>query len=169
MIALPDPEPDERTSLAIARVPRSRLPGSHAARHDPRWPAVAAALAALHEAGRFSIRIVDADCGAGSLLIHAAHHARAIGYNAIEARGIDGSPALVGRARAAAARLADPAIGVSFDLADALTALREEEEAPADILLWHGPRRADLDAAIARAAVLVVRDVGEGQSGGDDR
>lgn len=169
MIASPDPEPDGRTRLAIVPDPRSPLPGSHAARHDPRWPAIAAALTTLHEQGRFSIRIVDADCGAGSLLIHAAHHARAIGYSAIEARGIDGSPALIGRARASASRLADPAIGLSFDLADALSALREEEDMPADIMLWHGPRRADIDAALARAAVLVIRDHDDAPSGGDDR
>lgn len=88
------------TSRHTYRCPKD-LPGSRTALHDPRWPAVAMALKSLHEEGRFSIRIVDADCGAGSLLIHAAHHARAMGYTAVEARGIDGSPALIGRARAA--------------------------------------------------------------------
>jgi hypothetical protein len=104
-----------------------------------------------------SVRIVDADCGAGTLLIRAARHARTLGFTAIEGRGIDGVPALIGRARSAAARLDDPAIGLCFDMADLRRALDEEAEFPADILLCdnrHG--RADLALAIAAAGRVVI-------------
>lgn len=134
------------------------LPGIRAAFHDPRWPAIAAALAALRERKRFAVRIVDVDCGAGSLLIHAAHHARALGFTAIEGRGIDGSPLLVGRARVAALRVCDRGIGLSFELADVLAVLAEESEMPADIVLWHGTPRGAIDVALAQAADLVIRD-----------
>lgn len=145
------------------------LPGSRTALHDPRWPAVAAALAALRERHRCAVRIVDADCGAGSLLLQLVRHARGLGFTAIEGRGIDGSPALIGRARAAAARLSDPAIGVEFELADMVSALREEFDLPADIVLWHGGRDEDRSAAngsteirdvLSRAGALVIGDDG---------
>lgn len=140
------------------------LPGSRTALHDPRWPAVATALAMLRHEGRCAVRIVDADCGAGALLLQTMQTARALGFTAIEGRGIDGSPALVGRARAAAARVSDPAIGVAFELADMVTALHDEFELPADIVLWHGSRSADRQAEIAdtlcRAGVLVIGDHG---------
>lgn len=137
-------------------------PGSWAATHDPRWPAVAACLAALRENGRFAVRIVDADCGAGSLLLHAAQQARVLGFTAIEARGIDGSPALVGRARAAASSIADPAIGLVFEVVDMVEALRQEHDLPADIVLWHGARAEDTHpdflAALVAAGDLIVDD-----------
>lgn len=50
---------------------------------DPRWPALAAALAALRETRRCSVRIVDADCGRGTMLLCAARHARALGFGSI--------------------------------------------------------------------------------------
>lgn len=136
----------------------SSLPGSRAASHDPRWLAICAALARLREQGRHSIRMVDADCGAGSLLILATHHARALGFTAIEGRGIDGSPTLIGRARASAMRAGDPAIGLEFAVQDVLEALRSEEELPADILLWTGPHHGAVGTALSRAAVLVIAD-----------
>jgi hypothetical protein len=129
----------------------------HSAAQDDRWPAIADALARLRASKRRSVRIVDADCGAGTLLIRAARHARSLGFTAIEGRGIDGVPALIGRARSAAARLYDPAIGLCFDMADLGRALDEEAEFPADILLCdnrHG--RADLALAIAAAGRVVI-------------
>lgn len=136
-------------------------PSSRTAAHDPRWPAVAAALQALRDKKRHAVRIVDADCGAGCLLLHAIRHARALGFTAIEGRGINGSPALIGRARAAAARLGDPAIGVIFEMADMVAALRDEHDLPADIVLWHagtgdpGPAASD---ALRRAGDRVISD-----------
>lgn len=134
------------------------LPGGRMASHDPRWQAICAALARLREQGRCSVRIVDADCGAGSLLVLAAHHARALGFTAIEGRGIDQSPALVGRARASASRAGDPAIGLEFDVLDVFEALRAEEELPADILLWTALHRGPTDDFLSRAAVLIIAD-----------
>ncbi len=125
------------------RIPRCR---------DARWPLLAAAIAGLRAARRRSVRIVDADCGAGTLLLCAVRYAQALGFTSIEARGIDKAPALVDRARHAAARISDPAIGISFETTDPTRALDEESDFPADIVLWHGPRGNDGIAARAVAA-----------------
>ena len=123
-----------------------------------RWFAVAAALEHLCAARRRSLRIVDAECGDGRLLIQAARHARALGFTAIEARGIDGNVPAIMAARHAAAAGRDPAIGFDFDLGDPVAALVDEVELPADILLWHGDAgaRPDVAAAVAAAGRIVI-------------
>lgn len=147
--------------------PLARRPAAAPARPastvgDDRWPAIVDALAALRDAGRYSVRIVDADCGAGGLLLRAVRHARALGFTAIEGRGIDGAPALIARAKALAATLRDPATGVTFETADLLTALADEADLPVDIILWHGMRggaeRPALRKAIAAAGRCVIVD-----------
>lgn len=129
---------------------------------DERWPDIVDALDQLRAAKRCSVRIIDADCGAGSLLLHAVRYARAIGFTAIEARGIDGVPMLIGRARAAAASASDRAIGVTFETADLMAALAEEQEFPADIVIWHGHAasidQAMIERAVAAAGRLVITD-----------
>lgn len=136
--------------------------GSRAAHNDARWTDICAALAALRERGRHSIRIVDADCACGSLLIEAVRYARAIGFTAIEGRGIDGSPAMIGRARAAAGRLHEPAIGLTFEVADMIEALASEADFPADMILWHGGRAEDdrpgVRASLAKAGKIILGD-----------
>ncbi|WP_394648422.1 SAM-dependent methyltransferase [uncultured Sphingomonas sp.] len=132
----------DRPSSTSTVTPATIL-GSRAAHNDPRWTDICAALAALRERGRHSVRIVDADCACGTLLIEAVRHARALGYTAIEGRGIDGSPAMIGRARAAAVRLHEPAIGLTFEVTDMIEALAGEADFPADIVLWHGGRKCD--------------------------
>lgn len=151
-----------RASAGLQSVSVVPFAGSWSATHDPRWSAVSNALTALREKGRHAVRIVDADCGAGSLLLHALHHARRLGFTAIEGRGVDGSPALIGRARAAAARTPDIAIGVVYEVADMRTALEQEAEFPADIVLCPVERCRDhaLVAGLLRAADVVVGDVG---------
>lgn len=119
---------------------------------DARWPQVAATLTALRAQKRCSVRIVDADCGAGTLLLCAVRFARALGFTAIEARGIDGAPALVGRARAVAAALRDPAIGITFEHGEQIAALSEESDFPADIVIWHGGK--GTEAAITECAAV---------------
>jgi hypothetical protein len=94
------------------------LTGTRTAHSDPRWPEIVDTLKSLRVARRHAVRIVDADCACGALLIATLRQARTLGFTAIEGRGIDGAPAMIGRARASAARLRDPAIGVEFDLAD---------------------------------------------------
>ena len=145
-----------------AAQPIAHLANSRTALHDPRWPTIAAALSKLRDRGRFAVRIVDADCGAGSLLLHAVHHARTLGFTAIEGRGIDGSPALIGRASAAAKRQRDPGIGVAFEMADVLVALSDEYDLPADIVLWNGACRHSVDQALSRAGNMIIRDVDTG-------
>lgn len=147
------------------RRPRAPL---HAARpaaaavrcRDERWPAVAAALAALRAARRRSVRIVDADCGGGALLLCAARHARALGFTAIEARGIDRAPWRVERARASAVAIRDAAIDITFETADVVDALDAEAQFPADIVMWHGrsgttPEEA---RAVACAGRMLIAD-----------
>lgn len=143
---------------STSRVTPSTILGSRTAHHDARWTDICGALAALRERGRHSIRIVDADCACGTLLIEAARHARALGFTAIEGRGIDGSPAMVGRARAAAARLHEPAIGLTFEVADIVDALEREADFPADIVLWHGGRAGD-DRPGVRASLFNAGDL----------
>lgn len=120
-----------------SRAAASVTAGSRAAQSDPRWPCIAAALAELREQRRHAVRIVDADCACGTLLIETARHARALGFTAIEGHGVDGAPAMIGRARAAAARLQEPAIGLTFEHADMAQALAREADFPADIVLCH--------------------------------
>jgi hypothetical protein len=140
----------------------SQAPGCRTVRADPRWPQIVAALIALRERGRHAARIVDADCACGTLLIAAAHHARALGFVGIEARGIDHSPACIGRARAAANRLSDPAIGFRFECVDMVQALAEEADFPADIIVWHGRRprgrQAGVREAVAAAGDRIIGD-----------
>lgn len=149
-------------SLFTAPLCPSMLPGSRAAHADARWAHICTALAALRVKQRRAIRIVDADCACGTLLIEAVRHARALGFTAIEGRGIDGSPAMIGRARAAAARLHEPAIGLTFEVTDMIEALASEADFPADIVLWHGDRADDarqaLRASLTRAGDLVIGD-----------
>jgi SAM-dependent methyltransferase len=174
-------------SISSSRLSRTQIPirpraaGRHAVTtadigfrpplEDDRWPAIAEILAALHAEHRCSVRIVDADCGTGALLLRAVRHARALGFTAIEGRGIDGAPALLAQARSAAAKLHDPAIGVTFEIADLVTALAEEEELPADILLWRdSPTRPDKDAVVRAVAAagrhLIVNTLPASESWG---
>jgi len=153
---------------APARAASHRAPaalttaGSRTAQADPRWPAIAAALAGLRDGHRHSVRIVDADCACGLLLIEAARYARTLGFTAIEGHGIDGAPMLVGRARAAATRLHDPAIGLTFALADMAEALAQEAAFPADIVLCHDRHgtgeRPGFARLLAAAGHLVIGD-----------
>jgi hypothetical protein len=124
--------------------------GSRVAQSDPRWPQIAAALADLRARHRHSVRIVDADCACGTLLIETVRHARALGFFSIEGRGINGAPTMIGRARAAAARLHDPAIGLTFELADMAEALAQEADFPADIVVYHGRHGEGDQPGIAR-------------------
>lgn len=155
-------------SRQFRSAPRPRVSARHAAAaaigqrntvNDDRWPAILAALSALRDAGRYSVRIVDADCGTGALLLAALRQARTLGFTAIEGRGIDGAPSLVARAVVSAARLRDPAIGVTVELGDLVTALADEADLPADIILFHRiPARADR-AAVAEAVTAAGRQV----------
>lgn len=157
----------QQASQAATRV----RPGSHTALHDPRWPAVAAALAGLREKKRHAVRIVDLDCGAGCLLLQAVRYARVLGFTAIEGRGVDGAPSLIGRARSAAAREHDPAIGIVFELADVKAAIRDEYDAPADIVLWRGRHggggSTETLEAIRRAGDLIISDDCEWRADGE--
>lgn len=128
---------------------------------DRRWPMILRKLAALRKRNRRSIRIVDANCGAGELLKLAVTRARVLGFTAIEGRGIDSDPLLIARAKASAAG-SDPAIGLIFEVGDPREALREEAEFPADLVLYAGQGDAmDGLAGMARAAGrTVLRDTG---------
>ncbi|WP_010184929.1 hypothetical protein [Sphingomonas sp. PAMC 26605] len=146
----------------VRLTPRPRRPARRAPVpprcRDSRWPQVAAALAALRADKRCSVRIVDADCGAGTLLLCAVRFARALGFTAIEARGVTAAPALIGRARAAAATLHDPAVGITFEQGVPGT-VQDEVDFPADIVLWHGCQRCD-DRAARRATERALASAG---------
>jgi hypothetical protein len=117
-------------------------------RADRRWPRLMRALTSLRERGRRSIRIVDAQCGSGELLIEAAACARGLGFVAIEAHGTDRDAATVARARATGRGRTDPAIGITFAVDSLDHTLREEAAFPADIILCD-----TLDPALHSAAL----------------
>lgn len=132
--------------------------GAHnRAEKDRRWPAMLRKLKGLRKRGRRSIRIVDTDCGAGELLIHAVRRAREMGFVAIEGRGIDADPRLIASALRAAARQSDPAIGLVFEQGDPDKVMREEAEYPADLLLCPtSDTNARERAALARSAADTI-------------
>ena len=138
--------------------------GSRIAHSDPRWPRIASALVDLRERQRHCVRIVDADCACGTLLIEVVRYARALGFTAIEGRGIDGAPTMIGRARAAAMRLHEPAIGLNFELADMAQALAQEADFPADIVLCHDRHgegdQPGIAKLLAAAGNVVIGDPG---------
>lgn len=120
---------------------------------DRRWPMIVRKLAALSKRGRRSLRVVDADCGTGELLVAVARQARTLGFVAIEARGVDRDPRRIASARIAARSVRDPAIGLTFEVGDAATALREEAEFPADLVLYEAAQANPRELAqAARAA-----------------
>ncbi|OJU22421.1 MAG: hypothetical protein BGN95_09515 [Sphingomonas sp. 66-10] len=127
--------------------------GARLAKEDHRWRVITRKLAALRARGRRSVRLVDANCGDGELLIAAGRHARALGFVAIEAHGVDGNAALIAHAQAAACFVDDPAIGFEFAVGDAEPVLRDEAAFPADIVLYaEQTPGADTMSAAARAA-----------------
>lgn len=145
---------------AVKRTCRAQH-GLEAAVHDLRWPRIEAALLALRSSGRHAVRIVDADCGTGTLLLHALGHARQLGFTAVEGHGIDRSSLLIGRAQLAARRAADPALGVDFEVADIVAALRDEQDLPADIVICHDlarDRRPEAARAVRSAGRVVIAD-----------
>lgn len=141
------------SSMMLAAGPARFMPALHATtvscRHvavyhaeaDRRWPMIVRKLASLRNRGRRSLRVVDVNCGAGDLLLAVARQARALGFVAIEGRGVDPDAVKVIDAIAAAARLRDPAIGLVFELGDGRAALREEADFPADLVLYAAQER----------------------------
>jgi len=126
---------------------------------DRRWPAIVSALRSLRAANRHSVRIIDTDCGTGELLLCSVRQASALGFTAIEARGIDNATTSVRHAQQLAARLDDPAIGISFEVRGLADALAEECDFPADIVVAHdtaylGPVVGDLLKAAGRLLIV---------------
>lgn len=118
---------------------------------DRRWPMIVRKLTSLRQRGRRSLRVVDVNCGAGDLLLAVVRQARALGFVAIEGRGVDRDAVKIIDAIAAASNLHDPAIGLVFELGDGRSALREEAEFPADLVLYAAQEEASV-RDIARSA-----------------
>lgn len=124
---------------------------------DRRWPAVIRRLESLRANGRRSIRIVDMACGADEFLIAVARQARALGFVAVEALGIDRDARAIDRARRAALAAVDPRIGLMFEHGEPAPLLQDEEEFPADIVLGDEASQRDVGLkAAARAAGRAV-------------
>ena len=132
------------TTIAYARVAstlrglddRSDAPdaGDDAADEEI-WRRVVDHLAALRLAGRHALRVVEVGCGCGDWLLRTVARARATGFTAIEGLGIDPSVESIAVARQRATILADPAIGVTFTVAELYDLLEKEAEDPADLIL----------------------------------
>jgi hypothetical protein len=109
------------------------------AEKDPCWKPLVARLQSLRKSGRRSVRIVDVNCGDGSLLIAATREARKLGFLAIEGSGVDPDADNIDDARRQARWLSDCAIGLEFEKATPMPSLLAEAEFPADIILYAPP------------------------------
>ena len=124
------------------------------------WNRLEAELVRLRTAGRHAIRILDAGCGPGTWLLRLAARARDLGFTAIDGRGFDISREMIGLADARKSSLADPHIGISFDVADIANALDDEDDGSYDLVLClygvlnHLPHEARIQAAAALTRVV---------------
>lgn len=108
-------------------------------RHGPCPRRIEAELHELRLGGRRSIRMLDLGCGSGERLLHAAKHARALGFVAIEGRGVDLSPLRIRHARQQARVDAHPSTILQFDMAEAIQALAAEHDGAADLIFLSQP------------------------------
>lgn len=99
------------------------------------WNRLDAMLVRMRTEGRRAIRILDAGCGPGTWLLRLVIRARDMGFAAIDARGIDLSPAMIDLARTRASSVDDAHIGIRFEVGDIVDALDEEDERSFDIVL----------------------------------
>ena len=117
------------------------------------WTRLEDALVRLRADGRQAIRILDAGCGPGTWLLRLAVRARDLGFTAIDARGFDISREMIALAQSRQAAIADPHIGISFDVGDIATALEDEDDGSYDLILClygvlnHLPHEARIHAA----------------------
>ena len=118
------------------------------------WERIDGALLDLQAHHRHAIRILDLGCGDGRWLIRATDRARALGFTAIEGRGVDTDAAAVAAATAAAQAHADLAIGLSFEVGALGEVLEEEGDNACDIILCLGDT---LDRVGSGAIPLVAR------------
>ncbi len=113
-----------------------------------------AVLGDLRAQRRRAIRIVELGCGDGHWLIRTALRARALGFTAIEGRGIDQDPACIAAANAEALAHPDLAIGLTFEVGSFGEALEGERDTACDIILCLGDT---LDRVGPGAMPLVAR------------
>jgi hypothetical protein len=140
-------------------------------RHILRWPSlaietggpsdacVARALAQFRAQGHCAVRMLDLQCGDGLRLIHAAEHARALGFVAIEGRGVSCSPAAVRHARRQAEAATHPSTGLIFEVAEPIGALAAEHDGAADFIFLAEPMpypASPLHAALERIGGAVL-------------
>jgi hypothetical protein len=113
----------------------------------------------LRDTGRRAISILDTRCRNGDLLIRAARHARALGFVAIEARGVDALAGGIAAARTAARAWPDPGIGFVFDVRPRGGAF-PIEDLEADILIGStGDDSADdVVRLVDRGGTTIMRD-----------
>lgn len=131
----------------------------HDAERDPRWHSLVTRLKSLRRHKRRAVRIVDVNCGDGTLLIQAVRLARSLGFLAIEALGVDSDADHIDDARDRARMMKDTAVGLDFQVAEAFAQLQVEADFPADIILYDASARAPkaLRDAAARAGNLALR------------
>lgn len=136
------------------------------------WQRIEAALVELRLQGRRTIRILDLGCGPGTWTLRTALRARALGFEAVEARGVDLSAGLIALAHDSAGAARGPGLAIDFAVEDLEAALALEAVRSCDLILClygvlnHLPRgrHADLAHGLARAAngpvILTVRAAG---------
>lgn len=105
---------------------------------DPCWPVLRAHLKMLRDRGRRAVRIVDVHCADGALLIHAAREARSLEFLSVECLGTDVDRDDIEVARWRSRLLRDTAIGLEFEVGEAIGRLEAEADFPADVVLYKG-------------------------------
>ena len=92
------------------------------------WHEIDAALRALQARGGHNLRVLDLGCGPGTWLRRVVARAQELGFETIEARGIDIASGQIERARAAAQRSwIDPRVHIEFDVRDILDPFPEHD------------------------------------------
>lgn len=128
-------------------------------RHAPGDARIARALAEFRNHGHRAVRMLDLDCADGSRLLGAAETARALGFVAIEGRGVSLWTAGIRHARRQAEIDAHPSTSLVFEIAEPIAALASEHDGAADLIFLSEPMPypcSPLGAALARLGGRVL-------------
>ncbi len=91
------------------------------------WARIDRYLTRLRAAGHLTLDILDAGCGPATWLRRTVLRARALGFEAVRAKGIDLSSEMIALARANLADIRDPGVTLQLEVADLTHALPDPD------------------------------------------